>query len=207
LYQWLGDLRGKRLLDVAGGDGYWAGKAAALGGIPYCLDIAGGKLARGKNYRRAPHLVLGDALALPFRDASFDAVMSVCAIEHFDDGPRALDEIARVLRPGGTLAMSADTLSYASRWPDLDAGHRRRYHVVRTYDHGQLATMLSDRGFDVLDHEYMFRGPRSEKLYLQLSRNRLAWNAAAPLAPLIAKWDRSSSDAGGSIVLMRARKR
>ena len=35
--------------------------------------------------KNAPHLVMGDALRLPFPDGAFDVLMSVCAIEHFDD--------------------------------------------------------------------------------------------------------------------------
>ncbi len=208
LFRWLGrNLRGKRLLDVAGGDGYWAGKAIRYGAIAYCLDIARHKLERGRHLRNAPHLIHGDALRLPFADGSFDAVMSVCAIEHFPDGKAALGEMARVLRRGGNLVMSADTLTNGALWPELDAGHRRRYHVVRTYDHDDLTAMLEALGFDVLEHRYLFRGERSERLYLQLSRNTLAWNAAAPLAPLVAMADRRSTAPGGSIVLLHARRR
>ena len=61
--------------------------------------------------------------------------MSICAIEHFDDGPLALSEMARVLAPGGELVMSADTLSRAADWPHLYQAHCERYHVQRTYTH------------------------------------------------------------------------
>jgi len=207
LIRWLGpDLKGKRILDVAGGDGWWAARTRKLGAVPYSLDIAGGKVARGTRYRDAPHLVQGDALRLPFADASFDAVMSVCAIEHFPDGAAALAEIARVLKPGGPLVMSADALTHGSTWPALDAGHRRRYHVVRTYSDEELRGLLAERGIEVLEHRYMFRGRKGERLYLELSRGRYAWNAAAPLIPLAERWDRSSTAPGGSIVLVRAIK-
>ena len=78
---------------------------------------------------------MGDALELPFADASFDRVMSICAIEHFDDGARALDEMTRVLVPGGELVMSADALTLAGQWPGLYRAHCERYHVQRTYSH------------------------------------------------------------------------
>jgi SAM-dependent methyltransferase len=42
-----------------------------------------------------------DVRALPFRDASFDAIYSMGTIEHFDETERAVEEIARVLKPGG----------------------------------------------------------------------------------------------------------
>ena len=124
LLRWLGpDLSGLRVLDVAGGDGYWAGQARRRGARAVAIDIAAGKLRRGRELASAPSLVLGDALRLPFPDASFDRVMSICAIEHFDDGPQALSEMARVLAPGGELVMSADTLSRAAEWPHLYRAH------------------------------------------------------------------------------------
>jgi SAM-dependent methyltransferase len=207
LIRWLGpDLTGKRVLDVAGGDGWWAGQTRKLGAIPYALDIDGGKLRRGRTYRDAPHLVHGDALHLPFADGAFDAVMSVCAIEHFPDGAAALAEMARVLRRGGAFALSADALTHGSAWPELEAGHRRRYHVVRTYSVEQLQELCAAAGIRLLEHRYLFRGRKGERLYLELSRGRFAWNAAAPLIPLAERWDRTSTEPGGSIVLVRGVK-
>jgi SAM-dependent methyltransferase len=49
--------------------------------------------------------VEADARALPFGDASFDAVMCVSMLHHVDDRPRALAEQRRVLRPGGRGAL------------------------------------------------------------------------------------------------------
>src|ERR1700724_1996204 len=102
LLRWLGeDLRGLRVLDVAGGDGYWAAQARRRGARVVALALATTKLSRGSQLASPPALIEGDALRLPFQTASFDRVMSICAIEHFDDGERALDEMTRVLAPGG----------------------------------------------------------------------------------------------------------
>ena len=134
------------MLDVAGGDGYWAAQARGRGARAVALDLAGAKLRRGRQLSAPPALIRGDALELPFADASFDRVMSICAIEHFDDGARALDEMARVLAPGGELVMSADALTLAEQWPRLYRAHCERYHVKRTYSHGELAALLGQRG-------------------------------------------------------------
>ncbi len=209
LLRWLGPLRGKRVLDVAGGDGYWAGQARRRGATAVCLDIAGHKLVRGRGYASAPMLVQGDALRLPFADGTFDAIMSVCAIEHFPDGAASLDEMARVLRPGGQLVMSADVLSRGAQWPELDAEHRRRYHVVDTYPDTRLRALLAERGLDVAEHRYIFRSQAAEHLYMWLSAKggKVGWNAAAPLAPWVAWNDRRSPNEQGSVVLVRAVKR
>jgi SAM-dependent methyltransferase len=213
LLRWLGgdqggDLRGLRVLDVAGGDGYWAGQARRRGARAVALDLATTKLSRGSQFAGPPALIEGDALHLPFQDASFDRVMSICAIEHFDDGERALDEMARVLAPGGELVMSADSLTLAEHWPKLYRAHCDRYHVKRTYSHQELTGLLAARGLAVLEYRYQFRSRRAQRMYLGLSAygGKFGFNAAAPATPLVAASDRAARGDGGAIVLVRARR-
>jgi SAM-dependent methyltransferase len=207
LLRWLGeDLRGLRVLDVAGGDGYWAAQARRRGAWAVALDLSRPKLVYGRTLTAPPGLVEGDALALPFADASFDRVMSVCAIEHFDDGERALDEMTRVLAPGGELVMPADTLTLAGQWPNLYRAHCERYHVKRTYTHGELTTLLAARGLTVTEHQYQFKSRWAQRMYLGLSAygGKIGFNAAAPALPLVAAADRGAHGDGGAIVLIRA---
>jgi len=212
LLRWLvpenGDLSGLRVLDVAAGDGYWAGQARRRGARAVALDLDHAKLTRGSQLSAPPALVRSDALQLPFADASFDRVMSICAIEHFDDGERALDEMARVLAPGGELVMSADSLTLAEQWPNLYRAHCERYHVKRTYSHQELTALLAARGLDVTQYRYQFRGRRAQRMYLGLSAygGKFGFNAAAPAAPLVAASDRNARGDGGAIVLVRARR-
>ena len=209
LLNWLGeDLRGLRVLDVAGGDGYWAAQARKRGAWAVALDLAEAKLRRGRQLTSAPGLVRADALRLPFADGSFDRVMSICAIEHFDDGARALAEMARVLAPGGELVMSADALTLAERWPRLYRAHCERYHVQRTYSHQQLTALLAGCGLEMVRHEYQFRTRWAQRMYLGLSAygGRVGFNAAAPALPLVAAADRGARGDGGAIVLVRARR-
>lgn len=210
LLRWMGDdLRGKRVLDVAGGDGYWAGQTRSRGAYAVSIDLARKKMLYGKSLAHPPELLEADALRLPFEDGSFDVVLSVCAIEHFDDGGAALDEMARVLKPGGELLMSADVLSRAHEWPKLRSAHCAKYHVQSTYTHESLAKLLDERGVDLVEHSYQFRGRMSERLYLSLSAygGKVGFNAAAPLTPLVAMADRRSPNERGSIVLVHGRKR
>jgi SAM-dependent methyltransferase len=209
LLRWLGpDLRGLRVLDVAGGDGYWAAQARRRGARAVALDISAAKLRRGRQLSAPPELVRGDALALPFAAASFDRVLSICAIEHFADGARALGEMARVLAPGGELVMSADALTLADRWPRLYRAHCERYSVKRTYSHDQLTALLAACGLAVVRHEYQFRTRWAQRMYLGLSAHggKVGFNAAAPALPLVAAADRRAGGDGGAIVLVRARR-
>lgn len=213
LLRWLGedqdgDLRGLRVLDVAGGDGYWAGQTRKRGARAVALDLATSKLRYGRQLANSPALIEGDALQLPFADASFDRVMSICAIEHFDHGEKALDEMTRVLAPGGELVMSADALTLAEHWPNLFRAHCERYHVKRTYSHQELTSLLAARGLAVLEYRYQFRSRRAQRMYLGLSAHggKFGFNAAAPAAPLVAASDRAARGDGGAIVLVRARR-
>jgi SAM-dependent methyltransferase len=74
---------------------------------------AGVKLGRERGVRNL-HFAVADGMALPFRDGSFDLVLSHAVIEHVVDAPRYLCECARVLAPQGHVYLStAPYLSFA----------------------------------------------------------------------------------------------
>lgn len=206
MFRWLGDLTGRSLLDVGGGDGYWAARAKRRGALAYSVDIDPRRLARGDRFTDKPILIRGDALGLPFKGGSFDAVMSVSSIEHFSSSETAIAEMARVLRPGGSLVLSADSLAGRERWPKLSAAHEDRYAVVEPLDRSKLETRLAAHGLDPLHFAHLFRRSWTNRLYLELSRHPLAWNAAALLLPLVALSDRRATSDSGSIVLVHARR-
>jgi SAM-dependent methyltransferase len=95
-----------RLLDIACGPGYVSEAAAARGARPVGLDVAEAMIERAR--RRCPDLsfVVGDALQLPFPDASFDAVTMNFGILHVSQPQLALAEARRVLVPGGRFAFT-----------------------------------------------------------------------------------------------------
>ena len=70
--------------------------------------------------------VRGEAARLPFADRAFDVVTVLDVLEHVDD-EAALEEIVRVLRPGGAIIVSVPAMPWLWSYRDIDAGHRRRY--------------------------------------------------------------------------------
>jgi len=96
---------GQRVLDLAAGTGTSTVPLAQAGALAVACDFSRGMLAVGR--QRAPWLpfVAGDALALPFADASFDAVTISFGLRNVTDVDAALAQMVRVLRPGGRLVV------------------------------------------------------------------------------------------------------
>jgi demethylmenaquinone methyltransferase / 2-methoxy-6-polyprenyl-1,4-benzoquinol methylase len=96
---------GDRVLDAACGTGDLAIIAAKAGGDVTGLDFSERMLERAR--LKAPDLdwMRGDLLALPFEDESFDAATVGFGVRNVADLPGALEQLRRVLRPGGRLGI------------------------------------------------------------------------------------------------------
>jgi len=109
--------RGDRLLDVGCGEGRHCFGALERGAQVFGLDLDLDSLRKGHGPLRARArerggvgaMLLGDAFRLPFPDASFDRAICSEVMEHVHDYPAAARELARVVRPGGTAAVTVPT--------------------------------------------------------------------------------------------------
>lgn len=81
---------------------------------------------------------------LPFPEASFDLVAALDVLEHVDDDVGALDALIRLVKPGGYIVITVPT------HPFLWGSHDRRLHHVRRYSVGNLRTMCSASGAEVV---------------------------------------------------------
>lgn len=108
------DLRaGDQVLDVATGTGNAAIAAARCGAKVLGIDYVTALLERARIRSMAEGLAAefreADAESLPFEDASFDAVLSVFGVMFAPDQEQAAQEMVRVCRPGGTIALACWT--------------------------------------------------------------------------------------------------
>jgi len=111
MLDWLAPRAGQKLLDVAGGTGDIAFRFLKRAGQGHAtvLDLTEPMLAEGRKRAEAERLgtsldwVVGDAMALPFADNSFDVYTISFGIRNVTRPERALAEAYRVLRPGGRL--------------------------------------------------------------------------------------------------------
>jgi demethylmenaquinone methyltransferase/2-methoxy-6-polyprenyl-1,4-benzoquinol methylase len=96
---------GERVLDLAAGTGSSSLPFAAAGAQVVAADFSLGMLRVGKRAHPGLDLLAGDALRLPFADASFDAVTISFGLRNVSDVDSALTEMARVTRAGGRLVV------------------------------------------------------------------------------------------------------
>jgi len=142
----------RRLLDLGCGPGIY-GRALArdLGGVTVTgLDLSWPMLRQAAQRAGAAHpgsfrLVRGDALALPFAAERFDGAVCCGALHLFPDSAGALRELARVLAPGGRLAVAV-VLREEGLLGDAIAALRRRWLGVRAYTPRELEALFAEAG-------------------------------------------------------------
>ncbi len=142
----LGLQRGERVLDMGCGAGRHAFEMYRRGADVVAFDRDGDGLAAVLEMftamREAAEVPLGaeadvkqgDALALPFADGEFDRVVAAEVLEHIPEDTAAIRELARVLRPGGTLAVTVPRWlpervcwALSEDYHSVEGGHVRVY--------------------------------------------------------------------------------
>lgn len=127
----LGIPAGERVLDVATGTGNLAIPLARGGAVVTGVDIAPNLLAQGRERAAAENLAVqfdeGDAEQLPYADGSFDAVVTMFGAMFAPRPEVVAAEMARVLRPGGLLAMANwSPSSFTAQMFEVSAKHVAR---------------------------------------------------------------------------------
>ena len=120
-------VRGKRTLDVASGEGYGAAMLAATAAHVVGVDVSVDAVRHARDsYASVGNLqfVAGRCEAIPLASQSVDVVVSFETIEHIERHAALLDEITRVLTPGGRLVISSpDRHGYAVSAPAANPFH------------------------------------------------------------------------------------
>jgi SAM-dependent methyltransferase len=127
--------------------------AAEQGARPYGVDIAGDVVHQARKVLggHRPGFAVSDIRALPFPANSFDLIYSMGTIEHFPDYRTAVDEIYRVLKPGGTAIIGvpnkADPFLRPLMVHFMNLFGWYGYGMEKSFTHGQLRRLLESSGF------------------------------------------------------------
>ncbi|MGC1420379.1 MAG: class I SAM-dependent methyltransferase [Acidimicrobiales bacterium] len=167
-YDKLGLRDGETMLDLGCGFGRHAFEAARRGAVVVALDaghdevegvvkmfaamVAAGELSSETSHTAS---VQGDALHLPFADATFDRVICSEVLEHIPDDAGAMHELVRVLRPGGTMAVTVPRFGpELINWALSDEYHNVPGGHIRIYRRSVLVSRLTSAGLTVTGHHY-----------------------------------------------------
>lgn len=141
----LPDLSGTMLLDVAMGDG------RNLPLIPRDCQVYGVDISRvllEKTQHDFPdrdlHLIVGEAESLPFPDHTFDNLFSLGALNHVNNPGKALQEMARVVKPGGTIVVADEMPDLPNRQIAHKLGLRRlqKWILSRVFFLGEMSEVI-----------------------------------------------------------------
>jgi SAM-dependent methyltransferase len=148
------ELKGKRMLDVGCGMGRFAEVASRWGATVYGVDLSMAVNSAFTNLggRENVHIAQADVFKLPFAPATFDFIFSIGVLHHTPDTKTAFDQLPRLLRRGGKIAIWL--------YPLYDSVHSYSSDVWR-----KLSTRLPKRLLYSLAHlsvplHYLYRMPR-----------------------------------------------
>ena len=167
----------------------WAAeRGARVAGADIALATVDG--ARRVLAVHQPAFAAGDVRKIPFRDGSFDLVYSMGTIEHFTDYRVAVEEIYRILKPGGRAIIGVPNLLDPFLRPllvaFLDRIGRYDYGLEKAFSHRQLARLLESVGFRVRARSGILFIPgwlRMADLWLHVRRSRWTKVTAAASRP------------------------
>ena len=166
-YDRLGVGPGDVVLDLGCGFGRHAFEAARRGASVVALDAGADEVAQVRGTLGAmiemgeiapghpATAVQGDALSLPFADATFDRVIASEVLEHIPDDTAAMRELARVLRPGGAMAVTVPRcVPEAINWALSDEYHDTPGGHVRIYRRSTLERRLHSAGLEATGYHH-----------------------------------------------------
>lgn len=158
LIKWVNPEKKEKILDLACGFGLLSIIMAKKGCSVYGVDVNQNVIERAKELASSENVfcefIVGDAENLTFPNEFFDKIVSSSSLEHFNNDVKALEECYRVLKPGGSIVITVDSLSYPIN-DKLKKKHKKLHHVVNYYDKNHLKELFKNVNLDIKNSEYI----------------------------------------------------
>jgi ubiquinone/menaquinone biosynthesis C-methylase UbiE len=197
------------VLDAGSGDGFWTARLATHCACITGLEPDGHMLGYARTLHQRPNVVYvcGTAESLPFPNSTFDKIISISCLEHFADPLQGLREMSRVLKPGGRLALSVDSLLPENSPSSFRAWHKRRHFVTHYFNKEELLGMMKTVGLRCESERtiHLFRSRLAARLRQLFIRHPRFWLPLFPLlysAVRLADW--LADDTHGQIIILTA---
>lgn len=205
--RWLQTSHGDResICDIGCANGFYTHKLAKQGFNALGIDSDNEAICLAHRHRsgKRTEFMIGDAQRLPLQSASLDKVILVSVLEHIINDEQALEEITRVLKPGGCLVMSVDSLSHETVAGDFKERHRRRYLVERYYTLPDLRRMLERHSLRFEEGRYILNS-RVSNFFFSLHHAYITFPISYPLSKIS---DRLfGSEESGAMIVVKATK-
>ena len=144
------NIEGKKLLDAGCGTGWFSAKAVERGADVTSMDLGEQLLDQVKKKCRST-TICGSILEMPFPNNTFDIVISSEVIEHVPDPIKAIHEMHRVLKPGGSLVLTTpNKLWFFAIWI-ANTFKLRPYEGLENWlSQRRLKSTLKSCGFDII---------------------------------------------------------
>ncbi len=157
--------RGGRILDCGCGAGMMAEYCVNLGFEFFGIDISKGMIQQCQEqfgHLSRAHFSVGRIQQLDFEDRYFDVILSMGVLEYLQDVPAAIEEMTRVLKPGGTILFSClNRASPCWAWGSFYEKARARWQApeippvpLRAFTEAAFRRLVSSRGLQVTDLVY-----------------------------------------------------
>lgn len=152
---------GQRIIDLGCGTGYYLFLLSNLGlklkvtGFDY--DGEAINEAKSSAYGKNIEIVTGDLHEMPFKDKSFDKAVMSEVLEHVEDDEKVLQEVYRILKPGGVLVISAPSIDYPFLWDPVNwiLQHFFGVHFKKGFVSGIWNNHLRLYSMQILKHKFI----------------------------------------------------
>lgn len=168
--EYLSSIQNKVVVDIGCGCGELCLKLCKKGATAVVgIDLDRESLINARELSREYSLIMADAQTLPLKSHISDAICSLSCLEHVNNDDKAIEEMARIVKPDGSVVLTVDSIAYnESMFRDA----AKKYRVIHRYHLQQFKRQLRRQGINVKKAQYFINSRASMILYKASLKNK-----------------------------------